>query len=558
MCGIVGYCGSKRPDISKLKLLSINVQERGKEGMGCLINNDVTRGIYEYQKDLSDPIKFFSYYWFPLPTKLQSNTVIIHNRAPTRGVRSLTNTHPFEYLIEHDPENIEQLFFAKNGTITNEHELCELYGLTKSDFEVDSKLLGHIIVNFGWDVLLQYKGGAAMVLYSTREPNTIYIYKGMSLEGNVLIEERPMHYIEVSGGMYFASTKAALQCALDAPFDKIKTFTPNILYKITDGRIVEETLYDRSTVQNKPAVTYTHTIYNTYKKPSTKTEKSENKYFYGKTEPKPIRIVGGKKVYYWNGLYHRNGHPISGIIKLNDSGLEIKSSETGTTYYFHKGLMLKNEACMEQAQKIISKVKQIKDNIESLLPLLSLNYTLFIFKHSPARQCMKLYCYNGCQELTATRFQTIPLFSVYKYSFDIIDNCFTIEKLQEEEKNDLFTQDDSSSKNSDPWDPETWNLEGWGSEMMNRNFNIPTVEEDNQISKKLKLITKYIKKTIVEYDTTGLDSPEEIRHLKVCYVALEIFKNPEFAEMLFDDLEQTICETIKTIEQENEDERRNN
>lgn len=548
MCGIAGYCGSKKPDISKLKLLSINLLERGKEGMGCLINNHVTRGIYEYQKDLSDPVKFFSHYWFPSPKSFDSNTVIIHNRAPTRGVRSLANTHPFEYLKEHDAENIETFYFAKNGTLSNEQELCNLYGLNKSDFEVDSKLLGHIIVNYGWDVLTQYKGGAAMVLYSTWEPNTVYIFKGQSLNGELLEEERPLFYYQMKDGMYFASTSGALQCALDIPSTDIKSFESNYLYKITDGKVVEKTLYDRSQIQNKTVLPPTpnyqsvrkHITYDkNLKDPSTE----EKIYYHGKNEPSPVKRVGGKRVYYWNGLYHRNGHPVSGIIKLNDFGEEVGKDIPGTTYYFHKGMMLKTESCIAEANKIVTKTKQIKDHINELLPLFSINFTTFIYKHSSARNMMKMYVYSGCQEVTASKIQSLPLFSTYKYNFDIFNNCFTIEPLKFPQSEDLF----SGNANADPWDPSTW-TDAMGS-MLNANFKNMTVTEEGQVSKKLNIILKYlnacIKKCIIDNDT---NNEKEMQAMRIILVLRQIANNPEFADLLFDDLEEQIC---KTIEDEN-------
>lgn len=555
MCGIAGYCGSKKPDISKLKLLSINLLERGKEGMGCLINNCVTRGIYEYQNDLSDPVKFFSHFWFRLPKSFDSNTVIIHNRAPTRGVRSLANTHPFEYLKEHDSENIETLFFTKNGTITNEQELCNLYGLNKSDFEVDSKLLGHIIIEHGWDVLTQYKGGAAMVLYSVFEPNTVYIFKGQSLNGDLLEEERPLYYYQTKDGMYFASTSRALQCALDIPSDNIQSFESNYLYKITDGKIIEKTLYDRSQVQNKvvlpPSLTHQsgrkHTTYNGS---STKLNNVDSpkedikKYYYGKNEPSPVKSVGGKKVYYWNGLYHRNGHPVSGIIKLNDFGEEVQKDVLGTTYYFHKGMMLKTESCIAEANKIVTKTKQIKDNITELLPLFSINFTTFIYKHSPARNMMKMYVYSGCQEVTAAKIQSRPLFSIYKYNFDIFNNCFTIEPLKFPQAEDLF----SGNANEDSWDPRTW--KSVDTEMLNANFKNMTVTEENEVSKKLNIICKYlnacIKKCVINNNT---NDEKEMWAIRVILVLRQIANNPEFADMLFEELEEEIYQTI--IEDEN-------
>lgn len=252
MCGIVAYCGHKRPNIASLKLMTLMQISRGRAATGFQIGKHIT-------KRATAPDTFFTSLVWSNNTRLTTNIAMLHNRMPTSGVNNEDNAHPFVYPVE-DSDHFAS--FIHNGTLTNVDELCANYNLDKKQFDVDSKLLGHIIFNYGFDVLSQYKGAAAFVYQDTRFKDTLWVWKGASRQlTEVVEEERPLFYAKKESGMYLASTKDALVAGTDSLLTKIFAVPDNTLYKIVAGEIVEETIYDRSHIPKKETAYYSGRSY---------------------------------------------------------------------------------------------------------------------------------------------------------------------------------------------------------------------------------------------------------------------------------------------------------
>lgn len=575
MCGLTGYCGKSIPDIAKIKLTSIFIRERGKDAVGFLLNNSVTRGVWEgATKDNGDPLSFFFNWYFPSANskKLKSNTVIVHNRSSTRGAKTVANSHPFVY--EKDGHTY---FFAKNGTLTysSEIDLCKEYELNKNDFDVDSKLLGHIIVHHGWDVLTKYVGGAAFVLYSTKEPNTIYLFKGQSLENGKLVEERPLHYYKTKNGLYFSSTVGSLVSAHDVSEEEIESFEPNHLYKIVDGEIVEKTFYDRTKVESKSTTTYnTDDYYGTGAKSNyhnnayhnnffsivkkSKTDEEEVYYNVSLKEKSPFKMkhVSGNRICFYQGIYWANGHPANGCFLLDETGKIKGKKDNGnddgfTHYYFYKGLLVKNAAAINELSKIFTKTSKLFENpelMEEVRQYLHEENTLFFFSYSKVRTAHKIYCYRGSEKIASNYWTVTPKFCPYKYSINIILDKYQIEL---NEANYLKMTDAFSDSNNDiydNWDPMT--IIGASKtvvDLFNENFKMQMSSGELSSSEKSQFEMLIRKVRLIEKSTTSAveqifgdnDLKIDINtdFVKAIFVIDYILKHPTYAGLVFTEIE---------------------
>jgi len=454
MCGLVGFNGNKKPNIVALKLMSIINRDRGKDSVGFRINNITNRGIYEnYQKDFGDPLAFFSKFTFnkSIIGKWTSNSVMIHNRSATRGLRTIENSHPFVY----EKDGVTH-YFCHNGTLTNETELCKIYGLNPVDFSVDSKLLGHIIVHHGFEVLKQYKGAAAFLYYRNDMPNSLFVFKGESLSDGKLEEERPLFYIRDKSSIYLASTQAALECALDAPVNSSISLITNTVIKFTDGVVEEQTFFDRSNIENKPPVVkYEPTVsYNNYHKPKKNNDelpgcsKNDNPKLclYNNHEKNP-QGKAGNKIYYYKGLYYKNGHYLSGVYAVKEDGfvndnvyyqenVPMFRKSTGDcefeTYYFHFGFWIKDLPSYLEVKEIVKTREEMFTRLHKILRFLHDDYYLFFYEYSELKGCNVLKVYNRSALMYAEIVSKAPKFSLYNYKFLIRENKYIVTLLKNE------------------------------------------------------------------------------------------------------------------------------
>jgi hypothetical protein len=128
--------------------------------------------------------------------------------------------------------------YSHNGTITNHKELAEKYKVPVKNEESDTAVMSKIIDKIGFDVLSEYEGSAALVMYFTKEPNVLYAFHGQSKQYYVTTDERPLHYIQIKGsGIYISSEAPPLEFISNGM--KATSFKYNMVYKIVNN-VIEE------------------------------------------------------------------------------------------------------------------------------------------------------------------------------------------------------------------------------------------------------------------------------------------------------------------------------
>lgn len=357
-CGIFAWAGKTPNKFNKDKFdkLGIYNVERGKDSCGVSFDGDVFIGIGDtklYTKLIKST---------PINPKLFP-TVIGHTRQASYG-NSVTveNAHPFIFSnVKKDGDFI----FVHNGTLYNEKELAHKYKIdtfktvsspskygasffkyTAKKEKIDSEILGEIIHKHqNFKVLSDYKGAAAIVFTNTREPNTIYVFKGGSRKvyGGAIEEERPLfYYIETRNSLYISSIEESLY-SIGGNENNVFSFETNVLYKITDGNIKQaetikinrqDVISSKYTATGFGAKSYydellydcidaTYPVKQTSSKqtpvlelPSrTSAKKEEDLFTYLAGDEKlavDINSLQGK-IYFHKFKYQRNGHPISGV-----------------------------------------------------------------------------------------------------------------------------------------------------------------------------------------------------------------------------------------------------
>lgn len=346
-CGLFGYVGSKEPNMDKLKILGIYNIERGKHSCGISVNDVITKG-YSGEDENKRRINTALFTDFIQThnldyTKNKNKTVIGHTRAATVGEKNANNAHPFEFKLENS-----KFIGAHNGSLTNWTTLRENYNLNPDDYNMDSKvLLGAIAHNQKKApiILTKYQGAAALIMYDTSEPNTLYAYHGKSkkYENGIAVEERPLFYWQKSENeMYISSIPESL-AAIGGDEDTIDEFEHNKIFKIVNGKIVNQWPVNRENVVNTysttekkatpttPASTESKASSTSMVNGETRSGKSSlvvkeyttreailnkrNSLFNSVKEeklfPDELKKIKGK-VYFENFRYKRNGHCLNG------------------------------------------------------------------------------------------------------------------------------------------------------------------------------------------------------------------------------------------------------
>lgn len=232
-CGIFGFCGDPkkmdvgmtRAAVAKFKILGLYNEERGKHSCGVYMNGEVLKGV-DKDKLFEDFIKNNE-----LPDPMQTGNFVLigHTRQATGSDHTYENAHP--HVIDED------FVLVHNGIIKNIWLLCNRHKVDHSDIHVDSLGLAHLINKEGFSVLNEYEGFAALIMSRGSEPNSMYIYRGVSKRTITGIEdeERPLFYMKADEGIYVSSKENGLLAISDGETDKISQVEGNVVHKITNG-----------------------------------------------------------------------------------------------------------------------------------------------------------------------------------------------------------------------------------------------------------------------------------------------------------------------------------
>lgn len=265
MCGILAFASNNVENFNadKFNILGIMNETRGKHSCGVTVDGSITKGINEFKvwRDFTA---------FSTELNPQQHPIVIgHTRHATGGAHNMANAHPFGFKNNPDDENYA-FIGVHNGSLYNHLTLAQTYGIDRRATErkevekkgktkttvsyrdkIDSEILLETVFKTGeYKVLEDYNGAAALVWYKTDEPNILYCYHGASLakeNSTEVVEERPLFYARINGGLYISSIAESLLVA-GAHIDDVNSFEHNKVFKITDGDIegAEVTEIDRS------------------------------------------------------------------------------------------------------------------------------------------------------------------------------------------------------------------------------------------------------------------------------------------------------------------------
>lgn len=348
MCNISGYSGTQPPDPLKLKLLHIQGRQRGTDSSGIVINNKVTKTVSSYKRSgyysdsleegdaihlvQSEGVKYSYKEW-------DTFNVLQHNRRKSVGGKTEKEAHPYELLFKGKDGSAEALYFIHNGTITNIERLCSFYNKNFKDYHTDSHALAELILEFGFDVLQYYTGGAALAFYYTDEPNKLYLFKGSKKlhykkdNKEVYEEERPLHYVYLDNGLYFSSLMAQLETIIPEDLEEsptIYTALDNKVMIFKDGKLDETISINRLGFPKD----------------------TEETLAAAKGILSPEEVYISDKVQYFAGKYYLNGKPIHGEFNVGING--FIEGVLPKKYYFIEGKWVRTE---EDYKSALDKIK---------------------------------------------------------------------------------------------------------------------------------------------------------------------------------------------------------
>ena len=444
-CGLFAFSGredltdeQKKTVMAKMKILGMFNQERGTNSCGIAIDDYLVKGVNKESK-WTDFIQAKK-----LGIPVEHNTIIAHTRKSTVGANTEDNAHPFAIFPVDENIMDASLIGAHNGVITNWIELGTKYGVDSTDIKVDSKMLLTCIAHNPdktVEILESYDGGAALLYYFTERPETLYVFKGESWgkensyynSPQVKLEERPLYYLATAEGIYISSLEEALRAIEEDGDGQPVSFKTNNIIAITHGKISTTSFRvkrgDKGLAAPATKSTYTRTRTNVASQDFSKSLLSE--------EPNPDKsVIKGGKVYFWRGLYWRNGH-ILGLgrkgsvinnkfqeLYLNeDGGIAYQSAITPSTklYTFWNGRIVKEDKVEEFKKYLNENNTYLKPHVTkpTIEPRTVAYYLSGLvvnadYDGGDARLGEQSVKFDCCEWFTGS-FQ--PLFSNYEYTF---------------------------------------------------------------------------------------------------------------------------------------------
>lgn len=407
-CGLFGGSFNTKIDgkiLWRIKSLGLFNQTRGSDSCGIWNGDKLIKGVGENKK-------FYDFVVNKgIPTGNGENNIFIgHTRQSTMGAHTEKNAHPF--LIE------DKMIFAHNGRVENyidNGELkylwayCRENGINPTPIDVDSEGLGHLLLKNGVKILEKYKGYAALMFQYLDKPGTLCVYHGASKEftsDDKPKEERPLFYMETPEGMYFSSMKEALLFIKEEGDKEPEILPHNVVFTVKDGKFINKTEEIKREGNNcffpsyRPQTTTTYPITrdsgnnSSSSGPRTAAQTSR-----GLDTPKngwDIETESQPAFKQWSLYFHKNRyyyHKRDGSFVLADgalkiecktaevlaNGVEPKDDIKTTTFYFFKGILLRDQKTFNTVEK---QLKQVGSDLFKHMNQDNLNFAKFFSKYS--------------------------------------------------------------------------------------------------------------------------------------------------------------------------------
>lgn len=399
-CGLWAFIADRATGASKFSWdkfnhLGLDNDERGGDSIGRVVGETVDKFVSKKAKT--------TYQDFVINTKNSdpSHIALGHTRKASVGEISEATAQPVALDL---PDGSGRFVMVHNGTLHNWEELAKKYDI-ETKGKSDSMVFAEIIMNYGFGVLLEYNGAAAIIIKDDREPDTLKVFKGESKSYGVKIEEeRPLCYYQESETSMYISSKPDGLYFIGGDADDVVDFDTNKLYTIFAGQIISEQVFNRKECsQNKiwPATTsYVRTANNFSTKHygySRGNEDWDDGYgnadaiaaYYESAYPtakEPVKLnikkdpiyktffpskITSSRLRYYFFLDGQNPIYANGIINLNEDGVRGEGNKKAgeKTYYFYRGIMLKDKESFDKCRRVLGKARHFQDTEVNIMKI---------------------------------------------------------------------------------------------------------------------------------------------------------------------------------------------